>query len=177
MVEVLYARLHLFKNIAVERVNDPSFNARPNATAMDLELLEAAEAAGIHEGQGQTHVRFTALQYYELMLETCERLFDNQIEQLAFEDQMREMFGLHDAYKIFTIDQVLASLVKQVQGWEQDPKLEKIAKLLWDERRLEAPTVEDHRKFRQQAEEILGPDESLFRIDWVSLPPSISQYK
>jgi hypothetical protein len=61
----------------------------------------------------------------------------------------------------------------QVQGWEQDPKLEKIAKLLWDERRLEAPTVEDHRKFRQQAEEILGPDESLFRIDWVSLPPPV----
>ena len=52
--------------------------------------------------------------------------------------------------------------------WEQDPKLEKIAKLLWDERRLDAPTVEDHRKFRQQAEEILGPEESLFRIDWVS---------
>ena len=60
--------------------------------------------------------------------------------------------------------------------WEQDPKLEKIAKLLWDERRLDAPTVEDHRKFRQQAEEILGPEESLFRIDWVSrqdLPPVI----
>ena len=62
---------------------------------MDLELLEAAGSAGVHEGQGHTHVRFTAAQYYELMLETCERLFDNQIEQLAFEDQMREMFGLH----------------------------------------------------------------------------------
>lgn len=161
MVEVLYSRLHLFKNIAVERVNDPSFNTRPSVTAMDLELLEA------HEGQGQTPVRVTALQYYELMLETCERLFDNQIEQLAFEDQMREMFGLHDAYKIFTIDKVLASLIKHVQSWEQDPKLEKVTKLLWDERRLEAPTVEDHRAFRQQAEGILGPEENLFRVDWL----------
>jgi len=43
------------------------------------------------EGQA----RFTASQYYELMLETCEQLFDNQVEQPAFEDQMREMFGLH----------------------------------------------------------------------------------
>jgi len=93
--KVLYSRLHLFKNIAVERVNDPSFNMRPNVTAMDLELLEAGGSAGVLEGQGQTHVRVTALQYYELMLESCERLFDNQIEQLAFEDQMREMFGLH----------------------------------------------------------------------------------
>ncbi|KAH9179056.1 hypothetical protein EDB89DRAFT_2217542 [Lactarius sanguifluus] len=185
MVEVLYSRLHLFKNIAVERVNDPSFNTRPSVTAMDLELLEAGGSAGVHEGQGQTHVRVTALQYYELMLETCERLFDNQIEQLAFEDQMREMFGLHarhfpplsvsasdpsdtqDAYKIFTIDKVLASLIKHVQSWEQDPKLEKITKLLWDERRLEAPTVEDHRAFRQQAEGILGPEENLFRVDWL----------
>ena len=61
---------------------------------MDLELLEAG-GGGEGQGQGQTHVRVTASQYYELMLETCERLFDNQIEQLAFEDQMREMFGLH----------------------------------------------------------------------------------
>ncbi len=61
--------------------------------------------------------------------------------------------------------------MSQVQSWEQDPKLDKISKLLWDERRLEAPTVEDHRKFRRQAEEILGPEENLFRIDWVSSPP------
>jgi paired amphipathic helix protein Sin3a len=68
------------------------------------------------------------------------------------------------------LTKLTTDLFPQLQGWEQDPKLEKIAKLLWDERRLEAPTVEDHRKFRQQAEEILGPEDSLFRIDWVSLP-------
>jgi paired amphipathic helix protein Sin3a len=90
---------------------------------------------------------------------------------------------VQDAYKIFTIDKVLASLIKhvslpllslsssnmvsQVQSWEQDPKLEKIAKLLWDERLLETPTVEDHRRLRREAEEILGPEDNLFRIDWV----------
>ena len=66
-------------------------------------------------------------------------------------------------------------MVSQVQSWEQDAKLEKIAKLLWDERRLETPTVEDHRRLRREAEEILGPEDNLFRIDWVratlSLPP------
>ena len=72
----------------MERLNDPTLH-RDTATAMDLELIQASSAP--QEGQGQ----FTASQYYELMLETCERLFDNQIEQLAFEDQMREMFGLH----------------------------------------------------------------------------------
>jgi len=112
----------------MERLNDPTLH-RDTATAMDLELIQASSAP--QEGQGQ----FTASQYYELMLETCERLFDNQIEQLAFEDQMREMFGLHasfffvhlyvgchliehmqDAFKVFTIDKVLAAIIKHVSN-------------------------------------------------------------
>lgn len=32
--------------------------------------------------------------YYEFLLETCERLFDNEVEQHAFEDQMRAVFGI-----------------------------------------------------------------------------------
>jgi len=31
--------------------------------------------------------------YYEFLLVSLERLFDNEIEQHAFEDQMRYMFG------------------------------------------------------------------------------------
>lgn len=34
-----------------------------------------------------------AEQYYDLLLESCERLFDNEVEPHAFEDQMRYMFG------------------------------------------------------------------------------------
>ena len=96
IVQVLYSRLHLFKNIAMERVNDPTFH-RGTTTAMDLELIQASSV--LQEGQG----RFTASQYYELMLESCERLFDNQVEQLAFEDQMREMFGLHARFPSFIL--------------------------------------------------------------------------
>ena len=124
--QVLYSRLHLFKNIAMERVNDPAFERGRTTTILDRELMQAS--AGPQEGQGH----FTASQYYELMLETCERLFDNQVEQLAFEDQMREMFGLQvripylrspppskikrmqDAYKAFTIDKALAAIIKHV---------------------------------------------------------------
>jgi paired amphipathic helix protein Sin3a len=86
--------LHLFKNIAIERVNDPTFDTSSNRTVMDLELMQAS--SGTQEGQAQ----ITALQYYELMLESCERLFDNQVEQLVFEDQMREMFGLHVRFPV-----------------------------------------------------------------------------
>jgi len=40
------------------------------------------------------HVSSTADHFYDLMLESCERLFENDIEQQVFEDQMRYMFGI-----------------------------------------------------------------------------------
>ena len=66
-----------------------------------------------------------------MLLASCERLFSNDIEQHAFEDQMRAVFGtkvckfhiggaigadpcLRDAYKIFTIDKVIGVIIKQV---------------------------------------------------------------
>ena len=32
--------------------------------------------------------------FYDFFLESCEKLFDNEVEQVAFEDQMRYMFGI-----------------------------------------------------------------------------------
>ena len=32
--------------------------------------------------------------YYDLLLECCEKLFDNELEQTAFEDQLRQIFGV-----------------------------------------------------------------------------------
>lgn len=69
-----------------------------------------------------------------MLLAFCERLFSNEIEQHAFEDQMRAAFGtkvcnaaiweetlsyepnlwFKDAYKIFTIDKVIGVIIKQV---------------------------------------------------------------
>jgi paired amphipathic helix protein Sin3a len=66
---------------------------------MEVELKQAM--TGSQDGLGQGPI--TALQYYELMLETCERLFDNQVEQPVFEDQMREMFGIHASFLFFPL--------------------------------------------------------------------------
>lgn len=35
-----------------------------------------------------------ATHYYDLMLESCEKLFDNELEQHAFEEITRYLFGL-----------------------------------------------------------------------------------
>jgi len=91
-----------------------------------------AAAAGI--GLPADDERFAdAAHFYEFLLESCEKLFDNEIEVPLFEDQMRFMFGprvtfsswwfvpleadfnLQEAYKIFTVDKIIGSIIKQVR--------------------------------------------------------------
>ena len=55
---------------------------RPNPAAYNLGLdSQVNERSGSEE------------HYYELLLESLERLFDNEIEQHVLEDQMTYMFG------------------------------------------------------------------------------------
>ena len=35
----------------------------------------------------------SAIHFYDVMLESCEKLFDNEIEQHIFEDELRSIFG------------------------------------------------------------------------------------
>ena len=90
--KVLYSRLHLFKTIAGEQCR-PAIQEGRKSRARTLEYP-----------MGPGHVNpmpgVSAAQYYELFLETCEKLFDNQIDQNAFEDQMRAMFGLQVRHAI-----------------------------------------------------------------------------
>jgi len=90
-----------------------------------------AVAAGI--GLSADDERFAdAAHFYEFLLESCEKLFDNEIEVPLFEDQMRFMFGprvnllsdlppwkliygLQEAYKVFTVDKIIGSIIKQVR--------------------------------------------------------------
>lgn len=48
--------------------------------------------AGLIASNG-VDVTVNAGHYYEMLLAFCERLFSNEIEQHAFEDQMRAVFG------------------------------------------------------------------------------------
>ncbi|TBU51091.1 hypothetical protein BD310DRAFT_793935, partial [Dichomitus squalens] len=102
---LLYTRLHLFKNVKKEmadRSNSP-FEANPLSTWSTIR----AELAKLGNRLDQwSH-------YYELVVESCEKLFDNEVEQPAFEEMMRYMFGLKYAYKLFAVDKVIGALIKQ----------------------------------------------------------------
>jgi len=52
-------------------------------------------------------------QYFSHFLELIKQLLDGNIESGYYEDQLRELFGIH-AYIAFTLDKVIQNIVKQV---------------------------------------------------------------
>ena len=48
-----------------------------------------------------------------------------------------------------------------------DHKSKELLEILKKERSLVSPTTQDQKNNRQNTERVLGPDENIFRIDWV----------
>lgn len=68
---------------------------------------------------------------------------------------------------MFTIDKLLGSIIKQVQTLLSDPKSQDLYDILRRERDISNPTTQDLINCRKNTEKVLGPDENLFRMDWV----------
>lgn len=51
--------------------------------------------------------------YYSTLLEMVRNVLDGNMESSVYEDQLREMFGIH-AYLAFTLDKVVQNIVRQV---------------------------------------------------------------
>jgi len=98
--------------------------------------------------------------------------------------------SVQDSYQIFTIDKLIGVLIKQVtiniftarpsivftlnrnhkvQTVFGDAKSQDLLEILKRERALACPTTQDQINNRRNAEKVLGPDENLFRVDWVCL--------
>ncbi|THV08566.1 hypothetical protein K435DRAFT_708465 [Dendrothele bispora CBS 962.96] len=168
LLEVLYSRLALFKKSAQTLSSEPESRS-------ENPVVSSLGANGHPPGLANVDERrLTAAHYYELMLESCERLFDNELEQSVFEDQMRYMFGIKDAYKIFTVDKLIAAIVKQVQSVIADSKSQDLLEILKRDRAINTLTYQDQTNSRRNAEKILGPDENLFRVDWLSESKSLT---
>jgi len=90
--------------------NDRTNSYLANPVAVEL---------GLHDttGPGQSRLITSgpnlAKDFYDYLLVCCEQLFDNEMEQSLFEDNLRFMFGIK-AYLLFTVDKVVAAIIKQV---------------------------------------------------------------
>jgi len=71
------------------------------------------------------------------------------------------------AYKIFTIDKVIGSFIKQVQIIIGDSKSQDLLDNLKRDRATGVMGTQDMLSSQQNAEKLLGPDENLFRINLV----------
>ncbi|KAI8986626.1 hypothetical protein BD414DRAFT_522337 [Trametes punicea] len=162
LLELLYSRLQLFKTITKELSANGSDPLEPNPSLVSRTIKDDLAKLG----ERINH----ASHFYDLMLECCEKLFDNELEQHVFEEIMRYMFGLKHAYKLFTVDKVIGALIKQVQVILSDPKSQELYELLRREREIISPTTQDLINSRRNTERVLGPDENLFRIDWLPEP-------
>ncbi|KAL0958045.1 hypothetical protein HGRIS_000221 [Hohenbuehelia grisea] len=154
-LELLYSRLAMYKGLSAQLAREAKQPESPLTNAL-----------GLVDVNGNSTTVSPDL-HYHLMLSTCERLFDNELEQHAFEDQMRGMFGTKSAYRIFTVDKLIGAIIKQVQTIFVDPKSQDLLENLKRDRALTTATSQDLINSRRNAEKVLGPDENLFRMDWL----------
>jgi paired amphipathic helix protein Sin3a len=84
-----------------------SHTANPSATESGIQTMP--DGTSVPENAGNA-----ADYFYGHLLESCEKLFDNVIDQATFEDTVRFMFGMK-AYNVFTLDKVIGALIKQVR--------------------------------------------------------------
>jgi paired amphipathic helix protein Sin3a len=89
-LQLLYSRLYSFRDIASKLGKETPDYKFPTKEAISAGMANQAHDAIAVFGERAKNPE----QYYELLLVSCERLFDNEIEQHAFEDQMRFMFGI-----------------------------------------------------------------------------------
>ena len=110
LFQTLYSRLMMLKNssVAIAQPPPPQPITAKNVPSLSLSLTIQQSLPGATPSP-------VAQQLYQRALGLCEKLFDNEIDQNAFEDAMRQMFAIQ-GYMLFTVDKILTGILKQVCG-------------------------------------------------------------
>ena len=128
------------KSLATKLATDGSTSFLPNPVALDLGLTDTAGpigyftdlASGTFPLNSQRPERVAAAltllssgldnpalnpaeHFYLHLLDLVEKVFDGELEQATFEENMRFMFGTK-AFVVFTLDKLCAAICKQVRG-------------------------------------------------------------
>jgi len=128
--------------------------------AKQLGLTDPA-AAILEEGANP------ASHFYPHLLDQCEKLFDGEIDTPTFEETVRYMYGIR-AYPAFTLDKVVAGVIKHCQNILTDGKSQELYALLQADRKYEGGrSTRQQIAYRVEAEKTLAPEENVFKIEWV----------
>ncbi|CAD5206442.1 unnamed protein product [Bursaphelenchus okinawaensis] len=123
---VLFMRLH---NILCERLAAVKTLCRRKKAEYEHEISLANEKEDLYRAhgdiQGESHSvpRNTSRnpsKFYNDMLDMVKMLMDTNIDQVAYEDVMRSMFGI-EAFPLYTMDKLLSGLNRYLINLLQEP--------------------------------------------------------
>lgn len=76
-------------------------------------------------------------EYFPYFLDMIKNLLDGNLESSAYEDQLREMYGIH-AYIAFTMDKLVQNIVRQLQHIVSDENCLKVTEFFNEEKKNKA---------------------------------------
>ncbi|KAF8899118.1 hypothetical protein BD779DRAFT_61530 [Infundibulicybe gibba] len=170
LLQLLYSRLSMCKDIGLELAAQKHAPLLANPIAIELGLDDAngpsaiitqtMSALGDHGASGAANVA------YIYLLNACEKLFDGEMDNPTFEEHMRWFFG-NRAYHLYSLDRVITALVKYVQTILSDNKCQEIWSLLQTIHCAEELSNQDVIRYRRAAENHVGQDDHLYRLQWI----------
>ncbi|ORY28618.1 hypothetical protein BCR39DRAFT_534412 [Naematelia encephala] len=166
LIEIMYSRLLRCKRIAASLAEKKKQPINPIAIRLGLAEPET-QYFGIEAGENP------AQHYYGHLLAMAERLFENEVDVNTYEETLRLMFGTK-AYTMFTLDRLVAAIVKQTQTIIGDIRSQELLALLQRDRAGESTTTRQQIAYRMQAEGVIGPDENLYKIEYLPSSESIT---
>ncbi|KAK4050893.1 hypothetical protein OIO90_004869 [Microbotryomycetes sp. JL221] len=158
LLHTIYYRLAMFKELMTELSKAEKKRERLSPLAVELGLANPVSV--IDEGDN------AAEQYYEHMLDMTEKLFDGDIDQQTYEEQLRYMAGIK-AYPLYTIDKLVHTVIKHVHTINSDSRCQDLVSLLEKDRERDNITIRQQIAYRMEAEASIGSDEPLYRIEWL----------
>ncbi|KAJ9093958.1 hypothetical protein QFC20_007014 [Naganishia adeliensis] len=161
LLQMLYSRLKVFKDISAAHKEPIGAPFQPvNPVAVELGLSDPAAAPFLESNPNPV------AHFYGHLLDQCEKLFDNDVDAATFEETIRYMYGTQ-AYPAFTLDKVIAGLVKQVISIINDVKSQDLVELLKADREAKVTSTKQQIAYRMAAEGVLSADENMYKIDWL----------
>lgn len=156
LTSILYERLEEVKGFEKE-VSQEIGGSRKTRYAVDLGLYDnRIEEMGLE---------FEKDDCYGQLLKMVEKLLEGDLEHQWYEEAIRQAYR-NRAYKLYTIDKVLQSIVKHLHTIISDSKSSDVLVLFEADRACRTSSVKKQILYRMRVDSVLGADENLFRIEW-----------
>ncbi|KAG0174311.1 Transcriptional regulatory protein sin3 [Apophysomyces sp. BC1015] len=151
LYQMIYKRLMKMKALQEEYKKEGQQRKNMNDTAVEL---------------GITTVKLNLSQgHYNALLGIIEKFFEEELDQQLFEECARYIFG-PKVYIMFTIDKLSMSFTRHLHHIVSNSKSQQLIELFKNNRELERSDAQPLKVFRQQAEEIVGSEESMYCVEF-----------